>query len=322
MTVQVTRAMARGLRNHNPGNIERQSGDPRFVVFAEPKWGIRAICRVLITYQDGRQARDGSRIDSVREIVERWAPPGENDTKAYVAAVAKAAGRGPDDPVDVYDWATMRAIVVAIIGHENGCQPYDDATLDAGLIAAGLQAPARLVRHGPSKVAKYAGVAAGAVASAGSTVLSVAPDLVQTLPAARASYEQTTAGLAPVVEAVPWLRVVVIVAGLIAMAATLYLAAQPPAARAGGMSEARRHDGETLGQAVDRLGDDLEDPFDRHRGSRGRHGWRDLLGGHALVNVVVAWCRERPRTAGHVLAYALVGLLAGAAAGLAWALAR
>ena len=87
------------------------------------------------------------------------------------------------------------------------------------------------------------------------------------------------------------------------------------------MSEARRHDGETLGQAVDRLGDDLEDPFDRHRGSRGRHGWRDLLGGHALVNVVVAWCRERPRTAGHVLAYALVGLLAGVAAGLAWVLA-
>ena len=130
MTVQVTRAMARGLRNHNPGNIERQPGvrwqgmaedqrgDARFVVFAEPKWGIRAICRTLITYQDARFARDGSRIDSVREIVERWAPPGENDTKAYVAAVAKAAGRGLGDPVDVYDWATMRAIVVAIIGHE------------------------------------------------------------------------------------------------------------------------------------------------------------------------------------------------------------
>ena len=238
MVAQVARAVARGERNRNPGNIDRvagvrwqgqaadQSGDPRFVVFAEPKWGIRAICRVLITYQDGRQARDGSRIDSVREIVERWAPPGENDTGAYAEHVARLVQVGVDETIDVYRWDTMRPLVLAIIAHELGYQPYADATLDAGLIAAGLQAPARLVRHGPSKVAKYAGVAAGAVASAGTTVLSVAPDLVQTLPAARASYEQTTAGLAPVVEAVPWLRVVVIVAGLIAMAATLYLAAR------------------------------------------------------------------------------------------------
>ncbi len=80
----------RGVRNHNPGNIERDArtrwqgqaarqSDPRFVVFTAPEWGIRAMARVLITYQD----RHG--CNTVAKIINRWAPPGENATSAYVA---------------------------------------------------------------------------------------------------------------------------------------------------------------------------------------------------------------------------------------------
>lgn len=151
----------RGIRNFNPGNIDRVAGvrwqgqattqdDPRFVSFTGPRWGIRAIARVLITYQDKRQAADGSRIDTVREIVERWAPPNENNTDAYALQVAKALGIGPDaEGLDVYDFATMRALVLGIIHHENGPGPlpggawYGDTIVNDGLALAGIVAGAR-----------------------------------------------------------------------------------------------------------------------------------------------------------------------------------
>lgn len=146
----------RGIRNYNPGNIRHTpsvrwqgmaatQGDDEFVQFNGPRWGIRAIARVLITYQDKRRAADGSRIDSVREIIERWAPALENDTDAYVRQVASALGVGPDDEtVDVYRFTTMRALVLAIIRHENGSGPlpggawYGDTTIADGLALAGI----------------------------------------------------------------------------------------------------------------------------------------------------------------------------------------
>lgn len=159
----MTRPSPRGIRNYNPGNIERngtrwqgmaldQGKDSRFIVFSHPVWGIRAIARTLITYQDARRARDGSRIDSVREIIERWAPASENDTAAYAKQVAKALGIGPDDEtVDVYDYPTMRALVQAIVRHENGPGPlpgghwYGDKLIAEGLALAGILEG---VRHG------------------------------------------------------------------------------------------------------------------------------------------------------------------------------
>lgn len=146
----------RGIRNYNPGNIRHTKGvrwqgqaaaqtDVEFVQFNGPRWGIRAIARVLITYQDKRRAGDGSRIDSVREFIERWAPPFENDTDAYVRQVARAIGVGPDDEtLDVYDFTVMRALVQAIIRHENGPGPlpggawYGDVVIADGLALAGI----------------------------------------------------------------------------------------------------------------------------------------------------------------------------------------
>lgn len=155
--------LPRGIRNYNPGNIDRVAGtrwqgqakaqpDSRFVTFLDPLWGIRAIARVLITYQDKRRAGDGSRIDSVREVIERWAPAHENNTDAYAVHVAKALGVGPDDEhLDVYDYLTMRTLVLAIIRHENGPGPlpgglwYGEPLIADGLARAGV-VPG--VRHG------------------------------------------------------------------------------------------------------------------------------------------------------------------------------
>lgn len=156
----------RGIRNYNPGNIRHTQGirwqgtapnqtDSQYVQFINPRWGIRAIARVLITYQDKRRAADGSPIDTVREIIERWAPPSENNTDAYVISVARALGLDPDvASVDVYDFEIMRALVTVIIRHENGSGPlpggrwYGDTIIADGLALAGIE---RGIAHGQFK---------------------------------------------------------------------------------------------------------------------------------------------------------------------------
>lgn len=134
----------RGERNNNPGNIDRdstkwkgmaadQSGDSRFIVFSAPVWGIRALARNLLTYSTLYPEGSKADIDTVREIINRWAPPVENNTSAYVNAVAQAVGVGPDDEIDVSDEATMQALVKAIIWHENGRCVYSSELLAEGV---------------------------------------------------------------------------------------------------------------------------------------------------------------------------------------------
>jgi hypothetical protein len=125
---------ARGLRNANPGNIRRgpiqwvgmapEQHDLDFVTFAAPEYGIRAIAKILHTYQVRTTA-----ADSVRDLISRWAPPSENDTEAYVAAVAQAVGVDPDAPLPL-DGAWRVPFIAALIMHENGSQPYPLALIE------------------------------------------------------------------------------------------------------------------------------------------------------------------------------------------------
>lgn len=127
----------RGIRNHNPGNIERvpgtvwrgmatdQSSDPRFVVFTAPQWGIRAMARILKNY-----ATQGYR--SVAQILTRYAPSIENDTASYIASVSQRLGVDPRAPLALND-ATLAALVKALIQHENGVQPYSDDIIQLGI---------------------------------------------------------------------------------------------------------------------------------------------------------------------------------------------
>lgn len=133
----------RGIRNKNPGNIRKsfekwQGLDSRqldrdFFQFTAPEWGIRAIARILLTYQ----AKYG--LKSVKDIIGRWAPPTENDTAAYVKNVAKKLGVGVTAAIDASDPAVMRPLVEAIIMHENGQQPYPAGLLDKAMELAGLK---------------------------------------------------------------------------------------------------------------------------------------------------------------------------------------
>lgn len=121
-----------GIRNNNPGNIDRtaekwqgmaadQSSDSRFVVFSAPVWGLRALAKVLLSYQ----RKHGLRTPAA--IIGRWAPPVENDTGAYARQVAKALGVGVGDQIDLQQPETLQRILPAIVQHENGQQPYPAA---------------------------------------------------------------------------------------------------------------------------------------------------------------------------------------------------
>lgn len=129
----------RGIRNNNPGNLEYsktnpwvgQNGDDgRFAKFETPEHGIRALGRNLLSYQ-----RQG--IDTVSDIINRWAPPDDNnDTSAYIKAVCAQLGVTADQPLDASNPDTLKALCAAIIHHENGNQPYSDQQLSTGVSAA------------------------------------------------------------------------------------------------------------------------------------------------------------------------------------------
>lgn len=145
--------LVRGIRNHNPGNIRITSPrtpwqgrretltDDEFEQFVSPVWGLRALARTLIVYQDKHNLR------TISEIINRWAPPVENHTGAYVRAVANAMRRGEFDIIDVTDYDTMLALMRAIVRHENGDpktaghpqwwyapEVYDEALRRAGIV--------------------------------------------------------------------------------------------------------------------------------------------------------------------------------------------
>src|SRR5579872_14880 len=117
--MSVPENLPRGIRNNNPGNIRRSidkwqgladpdhQTDPDFFIFQNPIYGIRAIARILITYQD----KYG--LQGVKGIISRWAPSSENKTDAYVAAVVKNTGMGDYDGVDMHKYADLKAMVKA-----------------------------------------------------------------------------------------------------------------------------------------------------------------------------------------------------------------
>jgi hypothetical protein len=130
---------ARGLRNNNPGNIRHGDNwqgrsklqlDPSFITFKSAKYGVRAMTRVLNNY------RDKYNLVTVSGIIDRWAPPVENDTTAYVLAVSKKLGVFPNTEIDTTRPDVMLVLVESIIHHENGSQPFSADYLLEGISLA------------------------------------------------------------------------------------------------------------------------------------------------------------------------------------------
>lgn len=138
-----TRGNTRAERNNNPGNLEYrgqsgavpEDGEGRFAKFQSASDGVAALVRQLQLY--------GSRgLDSIKEIVEKYAPASENDTQAYIAALTKKLGVGANDTLDLNDPGTLSGLVRGISRHEAGRDFLSDEDVLTGLRSAGV-APAQ-----------------------------------------------------------------------------------------------------------------------------------------------------------------------------------
>lgn len=130
--------LPRGIRNNNPGNIRHGANwqglnpngkeiDPYFCVFQTAFAGIRALAKVLINYKKLYG------LNTVRQIISRYAPPNENQTTAYIQSVAKQLGVFPDTIIDIEERGVLTVFIKAVIRMENGIQPYSDETIQQGI---------------------------------------------------------------------------------------------------------------------------------------------------------------------------------------------
>lgn len=129
---------ARGERNNNPGNIRHgskwqglstQQTDPSFCQFVSPEYGIRAIYKLLQTYQKKYE------LNTVESIIDRYAPPNENNTTGYINRAAKDIGVSVNEPINVSSKPVAIALATAIVGVELGYQPYSQKVFkDAWLL--------------------------------------------------------------------------------------------------------------------------------------------------------------------------------------------
>lgn len=134
--------VARGIRNNNPGNIEHgddwdgmhsEQNDNRFIRFESPAMGIRAMSKIMQTYKN----KHG--IDTVQGVINRWAPPHENETNNYASFVAARMGVKPEDKIDLSDPTVLKPLMMAMTFMENGENPYDDNVFNQGMELAGLR---------------------------------------------------------------------------------------------------------------------------------------------------------------------------------------
>lgn len=126
----------RGVRNSNPGNLRKSKDqwegaigdDGAFVIFDSPESGVRALAKNLQSY--GRQG-----YDSIEKIINRWAPPNENDTQAYIDSVVAATGIPATQSLDLSDPDTLSSLSQAISFHETGSR-YDPEVYQKGVARA------------------------------------------------------------------------------------------------------------------------------------------------------------------------------------------
>lgn len=113
----------RGIRNNNPLNIRvgnkwrgevEHPTDPDFEQFVCMHYGLRAgfilLRRYIMRYH----------LDTITDIISRWAPAGENATRAYINRVSERLGISALEKLRFTDRKTMVALVDAMILNECG----------------------------------------------------------------------------------------------------------------------------------------------------------------------------------------------------------
>ena len=139
--IKAQNGMPLGLRQRNPGNIRPGAGfigesgdDGGYATFGSDDEGLRAIQRLLMTYGD----KYG--VNTLRGLANRYAPPSDNNpTGNYIDFLADKTGIDPDAEINLADRGSD--IIPAIVGFEQGQQPYSQAQIDRAIRAAGTEDP-------------------------------------------------------------------------------------------------------------------------------------------------------------------------------------
>lgn len=132
--------MTLGLNLNNPFNLEINphinwwgqilTRDPKgiFCTFATAANGLRAGFKNLYNQQALHHRNTWTDIISV------YAPAEENDTAAYVKAVADYTGVGPTDLINLSDHTFLAKGGKAVIIHEQGCNPFTDDQINQAVV--------------------------------------------------------------------------------------------------------------------------------------------------------------------------------------------
>jgi hypothetical protein len=135
----MTEPLKRGEANHNPFDLEDDGtnwdgidtprADGKLLRFVSDAKGLRAGAVDLHT----AWKRRGPRLEP---IIERFAPPSENDTAAYIRAVEKELGAEPGAPLDLSTVAALGKLMKAVIRREQGRVIYSDLQIAEAARAA------------------------------------------------------------------------------------------------------------------------------------------------------------------------------------------
>jgi hypothetical protein len=129
----IKKAMTRGYRNNNPGNIrltttkwkgEIDGSDTAFKTFRSMPYGYRALYALLKEYM-------GKGYNTIDKIINRYAPGNENNTEAYIQTVEKKTGINRHTILTFAEKNNITNLVAAISYVENGVAP-DLRDIDGG----------------------------------------------------------------------------------------------------------------------------------------------------------------------------------------------
>lgn len=123
--INMAKQLSRGLRNNNPGNIrlsattyqgEVASTDKAFKQFKSMTYGYRAMFVLLHSYQRKHH------LNTITEMINRYAPAVENHTEAYIKAVSEWSGVPATSHITATNGDIMIPIVAAMSRVENGIE--------------------------------------------------------------------------------------------------------------------------------------------------------------------------------------------------------
>jgi hypothetical protein len=141
--------------NRNPGNLRFANqahatlGTSGFASFETIDDGLIALANDLYGKLNG-SSRLG-KLDTIRTLISKYAPPNENDTKAYIDHISKFLKLDPDATIPVTP-SMLAKLTTGIIGQENFGDPLKGYNMRDGIQAA----VAAALNIDPGKIGEFA----------------------------------------------------------------------------------------------------------------------------------------------------------------------